>query len=189
MRITVTTPAAHPPIERERVKELIGVLDGYDDRTIDMLIGAATAWAEAYMRRYLIERELCVELDRFPSGPIVLPFAPVRSVSEIRYTVCAGVSQILATENWNLALAELPPQIRPSPGTTWPVVTMAPDAIEIDVTVGYGAGPDDVPDDIRMAIGYAVAHLKENAHILPGRAKLDMPGIATGMLDPHRVWV
>ena len=45
-----------------------------------------------------------------------------------------------------------PARVMPAENTVWPTTARRPEAVEIDVTVGYGASGGDVPPAIMAAI-------------------------------------
>jgi len=60
--------------------------------------------------------------------------------------------------------------------------------IEVDVAVGYGDAPGDVPQPLRQAIKLLVAHWYENRGLIAlGQPVAVLPASAAALLAPYRV--
>jgi uncharacterized phiE125 gp8 family phage protein len=60
--------------------------------------------------------------------------------------------------------------------------------IELDVEVGYGDAPPDVPADLRQAIRLLVAHWYENRGLIAiGSGIAVLPQTAAALITPYRV--
>lgn len=161
--------------------------DGADeDGLIQTLIVAARMTLEAYTRRFFVTQSWRLTLDAWPtSAPshltLTIPFAPFRSVGAIRVYDTNNVAQTLApasyrapagNESGRIVFSSAPP----APGR-------AHDAIEIDVSLGYGPLASDTPEPLRRALLTLVAHWRENR----GDDGDDtMPRSATQLAAPFR---
>lgn len=163
-----------------------------EDTLVARLVASATARAETYLRRRLITQTVQLRRDCFPgaSAGIVLPIAPVASISKVDYTDGAGATQTLASSKYRLVTSRLPAELHPTYGNTWPVTRNEPDAVAIDLVVGYGAAGSDVPADILAAIRLDVAHMFEHREaVVIGAAAAQLPLGVRSLLDPHILWI
>lgn len=129
-----------------------------DDLTQDVeisgWIAAARGHVEVFTGRKLHAQTWRLKLDRFPCGPIWLPFPPVSSVTSITYVDTAG-----ATQTWSSAeyLTDLPTgptaapaRIVPVYGGVYPSTRAQINAVTVEFVCGYGAG--SVPNELRHAM-------------------------------------
>ncbi len=159
----------------------------HQDSLLDAFCSAARARAEAYTRKRFITRQVVVHLDGFECGGISLPTGPIASVVAVKYIDGAGVQQTMAAEDYILSVASWPNVLHPAYGSIWPTPRMAPDVVEITLTVGYGASSADAPADIVQAVRWYVAYMYEHRDQVDDGTRLPMPVI--DMLGPHRLWV
>lgn len=133
-----------------------------DDDQLTAEIGSAQAKIEAYLKRKLITQTLTLVSDCF-GAVALLPTGPVQSVSEVRYKDSTGSLVTLSSSLWQASTQIEPARLMPAYGQTWPTLGSYPEAVEVDVVVGYGDEPSDVPADIRYALRLAVATAFEKA--------------------------
>ena len=148
-------PSAEPLLLSD-VKAHIRFETDDEDSLIMAQIQGARAAVEAYLKRQLITQQWTVILDCFE--PVIwIPLAPVQTVDAVRYVDDAGEIQTLASDWWQAPTRMEPARVMPAYSLTWPTARQVPEAVEIDVTVGYGASGDDVPaaimDAIKLLVG------------------------------------
>ncbi len=135
------------------------------DTLIGSLITAARRKAEAELGRALITQTWKLYLDTFPGnlGIIKLPYAPLQSVTHIKYYDEESVQQTMDAEDYQVDTKDEPGRIKPEEDVTWPSVhAWKFNPIEIQYIAGYGDSPDDVPEEIRQAMLLMIAHWFEN---------------------------
>lgn len=193
MALTVRTPPAELPVTVEQAqRHARGVLIGDDDPEKDLWesfwIPSAVARAESFQSRAYVTTEYRLTLDwRWPDA-ICLPRAPVQSIDEITYVDADGVTQTLATSEYQFDLGAEPVYIRPAYNKNWPAVRNQIAAITVDFTAGYGEAAD-VPAQMRHAMLIIAADSFENREeTVVGTGVAKMPHAADSLLSWDRVF-
>ncbi len=151
------------PVALSEARTFLRVDDTAEDGFVSTLITAARLHIEGTTGRALISQSWRVVADSWPAdGTIVLPVAPLISISSITTYDGEGVPTILA-------LAQFQPETNTSPARIFlpPMIEGAGvlrehNGIEIDYVAGFGPAPSDIPQDLRHAIlslvGYWFEH-------------------------------
>jgi uncharacterized phiE125 gp8 family phage protein len=151
---------------------------------VQALITSARLMVEAQTRRLLITQTWRLSLDAWPASRIIdLPLTPFRELAGIRVSDADGDMQPLAATLYILEATPQRPRLRLS--APLPVPGRALSGIEIDVVVGYGDAPGDVPSPLRLAIQQLVARWFENR----GDAESDatrLPADVMALIAPFR---
>ena len=167
MALSLVTAAALEPISLAEAKAYCRIDVDDENDLVDGLIRAGREWIEAFTHRALMTQTWDEKRSQFPSDVdvIVLPLAPLISVTSITYLDTAG-----ATQTWSSALytVDAPAGPHARPGWVYPIyggIFPATQAIEHAVTIrfvaGYGATAVTVPPVIRaclkeyVRLGYA----------------------------------
>jgi uncharacterized phiE125 gp8 family phage protein len=183
MSLVLVTPPAHLPLALAEAKA-IAKLDGLDDSEDPVIAGylrTATEAVENYLGLRLITQTWQYSVHCFPymyGDSIRLPLAPVQSVDEIRYLDLAGATQVLDADTYRVSGIADVARIYLAPGQSWPAISMEPEAIAIDFSVGCGDDWNSVPEAIRTSIAMKTAALYDGCH----------SGEAEALMQPHR-WV
>jgi len=162
MPATLLTGPASEPVSLDDMKAHLRVDHDDDDDLIAAAITAARSHVEATTRRVLIEQAWRIHLARWPRNRMLrLPVAPLIAVDEIRVRTGEGSPVVVDPEHYVVDAASVPGRLAleadvPSPATR------RMDAIEIDVTAGYGATAADVPSPLRHAVTMLVTHWYEH---------------------------
>lgn len=212
--VQVTEPAVEP-VSIADAKAQLRLEPAYtkDDIFINGLIKDARDYAEEITGLSLINRNWKYTTDNFPGAgveeewwdgvregamsatfgkslPIRLPHGPVSAVVSLTYYDRDDTAHVLSGSLYRLnGPAE---RILPKTGTSWPSNVRSGDAVEVVYTAGYGAAPINVPQGIRRAILFLIAHWYENREIiLQGNAAVTMlvgevPQTATEILSKYR---
>lgn len=150
-------------------------LQGYLDAAIGDLDGYA-----GVLGRALCTQSWILSLERFPCAlhPFALPYQAVRhltrrhpwrihlplppliSVDQVAYVDPAGVSRVLAADQYVVLDGPIA-AIDPAPGASWPATRVQARAVDIAFTCGYG-GPAAVPPGIKSAIKLIFSDLESN---------------------------
>lgn len=162
------------------------VVDAGEGAYISDLIYAATGIVEARLRRKLITQTWYYYLNRFPCGPIALPFPPVTSVTGITYTDSAGAAQTLTvTTDYEVHVETEPAIIVPAYGQTWPSTYAMPNVVRVEYVCGYGASTA-VPQDVRHALKLLVGHFYEHREaVITGTIVAEMDLAVDALLSGH----
>ena len=177
---------------------------------IDSFIGAVTEKAENLTRRALITQTWELALEAFPcstqvvgpwqfpccaqfrpynSAPILIPLAPVQSITSVQYLDTDGVQQTMDPAAYVLDTASTPARIVPAYQTTWPTAANMPGGVVVRFVAGYGLTAADVPESIKAWIKLNVASLYENREsvLVGARAQQIELSIADSLIAPYRV--
>lgn len=170
-----------------------------DDRILD-LITTAREYCEEYTQRQFLPATWQLTLDYFPgvyySYPgredtiahwwyrniIYLPRPPFRAMSSIQYVDTAGVTQTLASTEYNLDTVREPARIRPAYGKIWPVTRVQLDAVTLTYTAGYDDGsvlPARVKQAMRLLVGLDYEN-REATEVNLDRVHSLLDSVATG---------
>lgn len=192
MLITETGPAAMFDASDAELRQMLRLeADETDEDTlIASMIAAAVSRAENFTRRRFLTQTVRLFADTFrdyPDGMIALPVTPIKSVDQVEYVDTDGVTQTLPDTDYVISRSGVGEVLRPAYGATWPDVRCEPDAVRIDLIVGYGDAASDVPADILQAIRYDVAHMFLHRD-MAGQQSPDLPGPTRTSLSPYRVF-
>ena len=159
-------------------------LDATDeDQLVAALIRAARSAVEQATRRALISQSWRLRLDRWPADRCVkLPLSPILTLDAVRIFDAAGAPSLADLSGFHIDQsrgAKLVCDVAP------PAPGRIANGVEIDVTAGFGATPQSVPEPLRMAMRLLVAHWFEHrsdalhedriAHLPAGVAAACMP--------------
>jgi uncharacterized phiE125 gp8 family phage protein len=183
--ILLTAPAAEP-ITLTDAKAYLRVAHSDDDAVITALIAAARCHAEAQTRRALITQTWRLIRDCWPpDGRIAVVPAPLRSVVAARVYDAANtahaVDPAIFVVDKAAALLAFAPSMPTEPGRIAA-------GIEIDVEVGYGNAPSDVPQPLRQALCLLIAHWYENRGLIATAPTVAvLPSTIAALISPYRV--
>ena len=178
MRVLVVTPPAAEPVTPAELREYLRLDGTAEDPLLRVLIAAARGRAEDYTRRSFVTSTLRATLDvpAYRRGVIDLPRPPIRSVT----SVAVGTDAALAPSAY-VVDADL--------GTVAPAASEwgSGDRLTVQYAAGYGADPDDVPAELRVAVLRIAATLYEHREdTITGTITAGMPLDAKALLDPYR---
>lgn len=185
--ILLTAPAVEP-VTLAQAKAYLRVEHSDDDSVIAALIAGARVHVEAQTRRALITQTWRLLRDCWPAdGRFPVVPVPLRAVVAARVYDANGTAHAIDLQAFSIDKAAAPALIAlaewslPAPGR--PVA-----GIEIDVEVGYGDAPADVPAALCQAIKLLVAHWYENRGLIAvGHNVAVLPATIAAMIAPYRV--
>jgi len=122
---------------------------------------------------------------------IELPRPPLQSVTSVSYVDLAGVSQVLAANQYQVVVRNGQSGeglIVPAYGVSWPDVRDQPDAVTVRFVAGYG-GSELVPHAIRQAMLLLIGHWHEHREsVVVGSTVAELPMAVQALLFPFRVF-
>ena len=182
MPITLAEAKAHCRLESDVTDD-----DGY----VQTLIHAAVAYLDGWsgvLGRAMISQQWDCSLDHFPAC-IRVPLPPLISVDQISYVDDAGDAQTLAAARYIVDAASQPARVTPAFGETWPTTRRQVNAVTVRFTAGYGADFNDVPDDLRHAIGFLIAHWYDAREpIVVGSIVSDVPMAFNALVAKYKAY-
>ena len=142
-------------------------------QTVTDLIRSARKWAEQHMEMAIMDQEITVHLDGFPSGRsyrytkgtpdsrILLPIAGLTAITEITYDDQDGASQTLSTDIYAADAYSRPSAVVRKASQSWPSTYDQANAVQIVYRAGAETR-DSVPAHIKQALHLLIAHWDEN---------------------------
>lgn len=186
MALSRTVVQTGQPVDLEQVKDWLRLQSTTDDTWLSRdIIPAAVSDAEALTSRAFLDQTFVLRLRGFGSGPIVLPYPPLDSVTSITYTSTSGT----AGTSWASSkyTVETPSgefgmhaTIQPNFDQVYPATQDVVDSVVITFVAGYGKIAD-VPAGIKRGI----AKLCQASY-------LDDPVLvveARDLLMPYNAWL
>ena len=185
--ILLSGPAVEP-VTLAEAKTYLRVEHGDDDDVIAALIAGARVHVEAQTRRALITQSWRLIRDAWPDdGRIAVLPVPLRALTAARVYRLDGTTQALDTAAFVADSAAAPAVLSFAAGAL-PAPGRIVAGIELDVEVGYGDTPAEVPENLRQAIRILVAHWYENRGLIAAGAGVAvLPQTVAALLAPHRV--
>ena len=174
MTLALVTPPAVEPVSLAEAKRHLRIESGDEDAYLADLVTAARAHVEHAAGRKLVTQTW----RRYAAaGPVPLHVGPVQRIEAVTIYDADGFATALEPSDWTLwdeCLALADPRA-------------ARNGIEIDVVVGYGDAPQDVPATLRRAILLLVAQGHEfRGAVAPDDQPVAIPPGFDALILPHR---
>lgn len=192
MALKLITPAATAPLTLDEVKAWLNKdFADYDALVRDLMIPAATAHAEKFLGRALIDQTWELTVDAFPDDELEIPMPPLIEVVSVKYDNSAGDEQTLDPASYVVDNQSEPGWIVPA-SNSWPTVFDGINAVRVRFRAGYldsGVSPPaaNVPADIKGAIALIVGTLYANREtVVVGQTVTQMPWAAEQLLRMRR---
>lgn len=188
MSSILLTPPAVEPVTLADAKAYLRVAHDDDDGVISTLIAAARSHVEAQTRRALISQTWQLRRDSWPcDGRLAVIPVPLREVLAARIYDAAGAPHAVDLAAFTIDQAAAPAVIAFAAGALAPPGRSTA-GIEIDIAVGYGDAPADVPLPLRQAINLLLAHWYENRGLIAiGQGVAVLPANVAPLIAPYRV--
>jgi uncharacterized phiE125 gp8 family phage protein len=185
--ILLDGPAVEP-VSLAEAKAHLRVEHAADDDTIVALIAGARIHVEAQTRRALITQTWRLSRDSWPAnGRIAVTPAPLRELVGARIYKFDGAAQSIDADAFAVDKTSAPAVLAFERGAL-PAPGRLAGGIELDVEVGYGDAPSDVPEPLRQAIRVLVAHWYENRGLIAaGQSVAVLPDSVNALIKPYRV--
>ena len=177
--------AAASVVTSTEAKQRIRVDHSEEDSLITDYIAAATELVSA-----MTGLVLGAETWQFKVGPqrdaLLLPVAPVNTVTTIAYLDQTEVVQSANVGDFVLYADPVRPSLRPGRGKVWPAAADRDDAITITVSAGLTA----LPPSLKTAILMMVAHwYRTREPVIIGMTSSETPFALNALIEPHkRLW-
>lgn len=162
--LTQTAAPSVEPVSRTEAKLFMRVDHTVDDDLIDALITAARLEVENYTGRQLITATYVMRMDEWPrNSEIVMPRAPLQSVTSVQYVDTSGTTQTLtANTDYTVDIYRNPGRIIPARNKTWPSTYGHINDVIVTYKAGYGDAATNVPGPLKQACKMIIAHLYEH---------------------------
>lgn len=176
-RVSVQTAPTERALSLDDAKCHLRVDTDIDDALILRLIRGAEAVIDGpngigYALRSQTWR---LSLDCFPAGgTIILPGAPIKSVTSVNYVDTAGTNQTVVPANYKLDVATSPVRLAPAFGLAWPGSRAQNGAVWIDYVVGESLS-DNIDAAVIDALALLIGHRYENREATSVASLSDIP--------------
>lgn len=195
MRFSLVTAPTVEPLTLQEVKDFLRITTEDEDELLTGLIASAREAFEHLTGRQLLTATWDLHLDRFPQfswEPLVIPKAPVQSVTSVTYVDGSGVSQ-----TWSNTLYDVttysgpwaqPGILAPTPEEDYPDTRRVPNAVTVRFVAGYGGTLTDIPEDVRAGLKVLIAQSFEHREaVVVGQTVSEMPWGVRGIIGRFRI--
>lgn len=159
-KLALTTAPTVEPVSLAEFKSHARIDHNHEDGKIVGYLQAARRMVEADTRRALMTQTYTLRLDYMPAY-ITLEVAPVQSVASITYFDGFNTLQTLDSSLYESDLFSEPALIKPTFGSTWPVVYDRLNAVSVLLIAGYTSA-SAVPPEAKQAILMLASHWYEH---------------------------
>lgn len=172
---TITAPTVEPITLAEAKLHLR--VDGTDEDTlIGAYITAARELAESMADRAYAEGTYELTADAFPAEALHIGKPPLISIVSVKYLDTDGAEQTLAPTDYILDADDVPGNIYPAPGKTWPATQAVTNAVRVRFTAG--AAPADVSQRVKLYMLLHIAYwYEQRSSVNVGNIVNEMPGV------------
>lgn len=195
MALRLVTPPTKEVITLTEARDYLAIGSEQDDM-VKRLIRVAISFTENYTKRRLAPQTWAQTYHYFPSY-FRLELAPVRSISSITYYDTDNTLRTLATTDYRATEHGDPVTIvDPGNGAGWPTPHETRlNSVEVQYEVGYNVDtdpledPDALPDDLKQAAFFMLAHLYANReHVMVGAGIVasSVPFTFDALVTPYR---
>lgn len=186
MIVTTLAPPAAEPVSLAEDKEYLRISGDGEDGLVNSLIAGARARIEALAGVAMISRTLRATMEGWPRGTIekrtvIMPVRPADELVAVRVFDRAGVAETV-TDRFTLARGRSARLVWTSGAFPWPGHRY--NGIEVDYVAGFGDGPDDVAEALRLAVKRLAAHAYQNRDSETLNSPL--PEDVAGLVSPWR---
>ncbi len=187
MPLVLTSAPAREPVSVSEAKQYLRVDSAVEDPVVASLILAARLHIEGALDIAMVTQSWSYYLDCWPEdGRIDIPLGPLQSVDSVRVYDESDVAQTIPASSYLVDLSSLRPRVIRNTGGTWPRPGRPANGIEIAVTAGYSATPEQVPQPIRQALLMLVAHWYEQREPIVFDQPEALPHGVAELLAPYR---
>lgn len=184
--LKVATPATILPVSVEELKAYIREVDATQDVVVEQCLRAAIDDAQRIQDRTFLTTTYTMKMDSFPChDTILLPTAPLQSVSSITYVDSSGSSQTLSTDVYTVDTNREPPRITLKYNQVWPDTRGVANDVTITFVAGYTTAAS-VPYACKLLIMQLAGDYYENRQPTDAN-KVDMT-VTDRLAASGRVW-
>ena len=187
--LTRTVAPATEPVSVQEAKDWLRVSDTADDFTIQSLIVSAREKVEDDTGLSLLTQTWTWSIDRLPaSSRLVLPFAPVQSVTSIKSYDVSDAESTVATSVYRVDTDGLIARIVLKDGQSWPSGLRLQNGLLVTAVCGFGDGASAVPTVLTLAIRMLVEHWFHNRGVAT-QAQKEIEHAYEAIVGQHKVRV
>jgi uncharacterized phiE125 gp8 family phage protein len=190
--LKLITAAGSNPLTLAEVKAHLRVDHSDDDTLITAMLQGATAHAERFLGRALIDQTWDLYLDEFPDDDeaIEVPLPPLIAVTGVFYRATDGSEIEIDAGDYEVDTASEPGRIIVD--TSWPTPGDVANPVRVRFRAGYldqssppaAAVPFDILAALKLIIGSLYEHRES---VVVGSSAVSLPWGAEQLLRQHRV--
>lgn len=184
----------HPvsePVTLTEVKAHLRIDSTTEDTLLNSLIKAARQHIESFCGPLINQTWEQYEHD-WPTGDVLRLGKPrLQSVTSIEYTDAAGATATLSSSNYDVSLADgYKPKVVLKETSEWPATELSNvDPILITFVAGYGDTSADIPEPLRLAVLFLVAHWYEHREPVEVLNTMHIvPFTVDALMSEYRLW-
>lgn len=179
----ITAPSVEP-VSVAELKAHLRVTSSADDGYLGTLITAAREYAEQQTGRALAEQTREYTADAFPRcGVLRLGFAPVVSISSVKYLDETGAEQTLDASVYTVDTQSEPGALVLKVNQDWPDTAILPAAVRVRYVCGAAARPL-----LKQAVLFIAAHwYEQRLPVNVGNIVNEIPHTLNAILWSNRV--
>jgi uncharacterized phiE125 gp8 family phage protein len=181
MIVTTLAPPAAEPVGLAEAKDYLRIGGDEHDELVAGLIAAARSRIEELTGVAMITRSLRVALDWWPRGTVErrwmrVPVRPSRSLIAVRVYDGHG-DAMTATSRFTLPAGRSAKLMWTDGAFPWPGQRIG--GIEIDYEAGFGEGPEDVAESLKLAVMRLAGHAfnARDPETIAGPLPVDVAGL------------
>lgn len=180
----ITAPSTEPVTVAE-IKAHLRVTNSADDTYLGTLLAAAREYVEQQTGRALAEQTREYTADAFPgNGVLRLGFAPVVSISSVKYLDEAGSEQTLDSSVYTVDTQSEPGALALKVDQDWPDTASLPAAVRVRYVCGATARPL-----LKQAVLFIAAHwYEQRLPVNVGNIVNEIPHSLAAILLANRIF-
>ena len=183
--IQVITPpvASLRAVDSDLLKQHCRIDIADDDDLVDAYHLAAIALVEQHTGVRVLRQTVRLLFDKFDrTRPMLLPVAPIDSITEIEYADPDGADQTVAALDYTMSVSGLVGRV--SPLAEWPSTRIQLDAVRVECVVGWLTA--SIPAGIKLAVMLLVGHWYNNREAV-GKVGDEVALAFGALLQPYRL--
>ncbi|MEQ1614478.1 MAG: phage head-tail connector protein [Hyphomicrobiaceae bacterium] len=187
MLTTVITEPGAGFVTLADIKAHLKILHANEDTELEALLATAHSYAESYTNSALRQKTLEGALPGFPlSGVIHLTWAPLFSVTSVKYVDTSGVLQTMDSSQYQIIKRGPVARIERPAGVSWPETAPKSEAVLVTWVAGYA--PDaEALTNARHAIKLLTGHWYFSREATDERGRTEeAPHSVARLLDRYR---
>lgn len=191
MALIESTAPSIEPLTVAELKAHLRLTFSDDDAYLAMIIKVARRSIEQQTNRAFINRSFVLYLNEWRGRNLILPIAPVQSVTHVKYYDADATLQTLSTDVYEVDALSTPSRVVLAYNQSWPTLDTRINAIQVTFIAGYGTTAATVPEELRQAIMLLASHYyvnREDVTSAPGTI-YQIPKGVDFLVLPHKVWL
>lgn len=151
MGMTLVTPPTAEPVSLDEALLYCRIDTTEDTAVVQRCVKSAREYIEAETGRQLMRATRCQTFPEFPGDSIELRYAPLATVTSVKYYDTAGTLQTVSASDYLVVTDIEPGVVSRKSAAAWPSTYERLDAVQVTYTCGY-ATATDVPAELKQCL-------------------------------------